>query len=195
MFIDTYNNVLPPSIASAIITVEGSKYTNYPNDPGGPTKYGWTLKSYRQLVNKNATVYDIKNLKKWNALYLYRQHFWDKYGSSKIENQELAITLVLAQINLGPYRPNKLLQKMDNEFCPIYQYKHGKRVYNNLEEDGILGSESIYRINHCKYLWPGYPYLLYYLYSKSPHISGVWSWARKGLMNRIFFVLHKDNKK
>lgn len=182
---------LPSKVESAVISVEGSKYTNYSYDPGGPTKYGWTLKSYRLLINKNATKETIKNLSKSDAMHYYYVNFWKFNNDDRINNKKLATTLLLSQINLGATRPNKVIQNMVNEFCPTYAIYKNKKIYNDLRKDGVLGSSSIYRINHCKYLWPGYPYILYYYYSKSKNISSVWKWAKKGLTRRIFYELHE----
>ena len=164
-----------------ICKFEGTKYTNDPKDPGGPTKYGWTLGTYKKLIDPNATANTINNLTKYSAMSYYKQYFWDKYGAYRLSNRKLAISLLLAQINLGPYRPNRMLQTMDNHYC-----------HDGLKEDGILGAQSIKRINHCKYLWPGFPYILYYFYSNNPKIKPVWKWAHKGLKRRILHGLNHD---
>jgi len=181
---------MPAKAQHAIIVAEGEKYTDLPKDPGGPTKYGWTLRSYRNVANRHATKYDIMNLSKYEALKLYEIHFWKKNNDDKIKNKKLAATLFLAQVNLGPSRPNKLLQNMVNDYCPRNIKFHSKTINYNLKVDGIIGSKTIEAVNNCKYVWPGYPYVLYYLYHSSPSIAPVWKWARRGLTNRIFYILH-----
>lgn len=161
-------------VVPIIIKYEGTKYTDDPKDPGGPTKFGWTLNTYRRLIDKNATKFTIRHLTKYQAMNYYKKYFWDGYGASEISNRKLAKTLLLAQINLGPYRPSKLLQNMTNRYC-----------HTHLKEDGRLGKKSIKEINGCKYLWPGYAYVLYYFYSSNKNIAPVWKWAKKGLRNRI----------
>lgn len=163
-------------VVPIIFKYEGRDYVNDPRDPGGPTKFGWTLKSYKRLIDPKATKESIKNLTESNASLYYKKYFWERYGASKIKNRRLSITLLLAQVNLGPYRPSRILQRESNEFCG-----------SELKEDGILGGKSIKSINNCKYLWPGFPYVLYYFYSNNKKIGPVWKWAKNGLRNRIFY--------
>lgn len=171
---------LPDYIEKAIIQAEGTLFTNYKYDPGGPTKYGWTLKSYKATINPRANMETIRSLTQEDAMKYYYQYFWKLYGAYRLKNEKLATAVMLAQINLGPSRPNKLLQKMSNDFC---------NKYKKLPINGKLDINSAYNINNCKYLWPGYPYILYYMYKDSSHIKKVWSWAQEGLKNRIFYGL------
>lgn len=164
-----------------IAKYEGTQYTNDPKDPGGPTKYGWTLSTYRKLIDPKATVFTIQNLTKDKSMGYYKKYFWDRYGASKLSNRKLSTSLLLSQINLGPYRPNRLLQNMDNHYC-----------HDGLKEDGILGDKSIKAINQCRYLWPGFPYILYYFYSNNPKIAPVWKWAHRGLRRRILHGVSHD---
>jgi len=173
---------IPADIQRAIIKYEGSKYTNDAKDPGGPTKYGWTLKSYRYYVDKNATISDIKSMTSAEAIKYYDRYFWKKYNSYKIQNHNLAGTVLLAQINLGPVRPNKLLQRMSNVFCD-----------SNIKVDGVLGSRSIKAINSCRHLWPGFPYVLFHYYNSAPTLQPVMRWARRGLRRRVLHYVQSDN--
>lgn len=177
----TPNGFLPYKAQEAIIRLEGSKLVTSPLDPGAPSKYGWTLTTYRNLINPNATIDDISNLKPLYASHLYYQYFWKRYNIYKINNRKLAISLFLAVVNTSPDVPVKVLQDMTNKYCP-------QKI--KLKVDGILGSKTIYRVNNCKYLWPGYPYLLYDAYSKSRRYAKVWSWASNGLTKRIFYEIN-----
>lgn len=180
-FVNKEPPTLPISIQKAVSKVEGKYFVNDHRDPGGPTKFGWTLKTYQSLVNNKATISTIKNLTAPEAMRQYYVHFWKPYGAYRINNMDLSTSLFLAQINIGPKRPNVLIQTLTNDFC--YSKKE-------LKEDGIIGPLSAQRINDCSHLWPGFPYILYYMYSKSKHIADVWRWARRGLINRIFYGLH-----
>jgi len=168
-------------VVPIICKYEGTRYTDDPKDPGGPTKFGWTLRSYRNIINSKATISTLKNLTKTKAMSYYKSYFWDRYGASKISNRKLAITLVLSQINLGPYRPSKLLQTMTNRYC-----------HSGIKEDGILGKNSVNAINNCKYVWPGFTYVLYFYYSNNSRIAPVWKWAHRGLIERIFHGVSHD---
>lgn len=176
-----YHNYFWNEVVPAIIKYEGSDYVNDPADPGGPTKYGWTLHTYKRVINHQATADTIMKLTQNEAMTYYKTYFWDRYGASQLAKGTLATTLMLAQINLGPYRPNLLLQKMTNHYCNTH-----------LKLDGIIGVHSTQAINSCKYLWPDYPYVLYYFYSSTPKIQPVWKWAHKGLRNRIFHGVDHD---
>lgn len=157
-----------------LIKYEGSSYTNNPKDPGGPTKCGWTLKSYRDMVNSKASVRDIKTLNCNRAALLYEKYFWIPYGSSRILNRNVSIAVLLAQVNLGPTRPNKLLQRMTNYLCDYH-----------LKVDGVIGTKSIEAINNCDHLWPGFPYILFHYYATNPQITPVMQWASRGLRRRV----------
>tara|TARA_R110000796_G_scaffold132028_1_gene247511 strand:- start:3593 stop:4174 length:582 start_codon:yes stop_codon:yes gene_type:complete len=158
-----------------LMKYEGIIYHDNPKDPGGPTKFGWTLKSYRQTVSRNATKETIRSMTKDEARILYKKYWWVKYSASKIKSKKLAIQLFIAQINMGPYRPNRVLQEMVNDICD-----------NNIRMDGILGSNSLKYINRCARLANGYPYYLHLTYKNDPEVSAVWKWAKKGLRHRIF---------
>ena len=195
-FPQTYG-YLPTHTFIALKRLEGSTLVTDLNDPGAPSKYGWTLTTYRKLVKYNASVNNIRNLSSRKADALYYRYFWKPNNLDKIRNNKLATTLFFAIINTSPKVPIKILQKMTNKFCPLKIKFHGKIKNYYLDIDGILGTETLYRVNHCKYLWPGYPYLLYYAYSKSKRYAKVWKWAHKGLTNRIFYEINwrKYNEK
>lgn len=184
MMINSVNNkneYFNKHVAPIIIHYEGSKFINDPKDPGGPTKYGITLKTLRRISGKKTSINTLKNLTEQKAIKYYKEYFWDRYGAYKIKNRRLSLTLLLSQINLGPYRPNLLIQKDVNKLC-----------HTHIVTDGIIGNKSIKAINNCRYLWPGYPYVLYYFYADSKSIKPVWRWAKKGLKRRIFFGVNHE---
>jgi len=168
---------MPDEVNRVILKYEGTTYTNDPRDAGGPTKYGWTLRTYKQIY-PDATVDDIKNLTEQRALDLYEIHFWDRYGARYITDNELAATVLLAQINLGYKRPNILLQQMTNAFCD-----------SNLQIDGLLGHDSIHAVNRCKSTQIGYPYVIFY--DKYLGFKSM-SWAKKGLRARVMHYTTND---
>lgn len=163
---------LPDQIVNLILKYEGSTYSNDPRDPGGATKYGWTLKSYKNIF-PTATVDDIKNLTQDEAMDLYDKYWWQKYGANKITSIKTANTLLLAQINMGPSKPNKLLQQLCNEFGDY-----------NLIIDGLLGEQSIHAINNCPYIENSFPGILFHdLYM--PLINHGMEHYKKGWRNRV----------
>jgi lysozyme family protein len=63
-------------IISDVVQDEGSRYTNYANDPGGPTKYGITIPAFTEFMGKQMTADDISciNLETAKAFYTYLFH-------------------------------------------------------------------------------------------------------------------------
>lgn len=59
-----------------VLAHEGG-YVNHPSDPGGPTKYGITLATYRQYVKPNATAADVKAMPIAHAKTIYKAKYWD----------------------------------------------------------------------------------------------------------------------
>lgn len=165
------SNVMP-----YVYKYEGEYYHNYKWDPGGPTKYGITLSTYRALIDRNADAFILKHLTKEDASLIYFDFFWLPNNDNLLTNKMLAKALFLAQINLGSTRPNRLLQDFANDLC---NYK--------LAVDGILGYESITAINKCSNIWPGYPYVLFYLYYNNLKGTKLWDIGSAGFKNRIFF--------
>lgn len=172
---------MPPEVNKVIVMFEGSTYTNDPRDAGGPTKYGWTLNGYRRMVDPKATIDTIKNLIEQQALDLYEKHFWNKYGTRYIQDEELAGTVLLAQINLGAKRPNILLQQMTNAFCG-----------DHLKVDGLLGKETIHAVNRCQQTQIGYPYVIFY--DKYIGFKSM-QWAGNGLRARVLHYTWNDRTK
>jgi len=158
---------IPDIIKEGILKYEGSVFTNDPRDPGGATKYGWTLKTYK-MIFPGANVNDLKSMTWEQALELYEDHFWVVHGTQYIRPDSLAGTLLLAQINMGASRPNKLLQQVCNELCDC-----------NLKIDGLLGKMTVYKVNNCSRLDDAYPYILWHdkympLVNKMPYYKKGW---------------------
>lgn len=111
-----------------ILQLEGG-YVNHPNDPGGETKFGISKRSYPHL--------DIRNLTREQAIEIYRQDWWHKYGYSRINDQSIATKTFDMAINMGAAQAHKLLQRAANQ------------VYggNILVDDGIVGPKTLSLVN------------------------------------------------
>jgi lysozyme family protein len=97
-------------ILDEIIKAEGSRYTNRPNDRGGPTKYGVTLKAYRDYVDENATELTIRNLTEAEARAFYNRFYITEPKFDKIH--PLVMPLVVdCGVNHGQKRAAKWFQK------------------------------------------------------------------------------------
>jgi lysozyme family protein len=52
-------------------------YSNHPADPGGPTKFGITIRDYRRYVNPRAGAADVRAMRLDEAKAIYRARYWD----------------------------------------------------------------------------------------------------------------------
>ena len=92
-----------------VIQREG-KYTNDPDDKGGPTKYGITLATLATYRGRPMTAADVANLSTYEAALIYRANF---YHSPRIDSlpAELQPVVFDVGVNSGPPRAVMLLQK------------------------------------------------------------------------------------
>lgn len=89
-----------------ILKWEGSKYTNDPNDPGGPTKYGVTLSTWKRVgVDKDndgdIDAEDVKLLTVEDCKLVLKLGYWDQWKADRILNQSVANILVDWVYNSG----------------------------------------------------------------------------------------------
>lgn len=89
----------------------GDKYTNDPDDPGGPTKYGITLATLSAWRHKKCTAQDVKNMSELEAREIYRMVFYLEPGYSKLSSEILAAVMMDAAVNHGPSQATKQLQR------------------------------------------------------------------------------------
>jgi lysozyme family protein len=86
-------------------------YANHPSDPGGATKHGITLATFRRLVKPHATADDLKQMDPETAEDIYRRIYW-----SAVSGDELPAGVDLCVfdhgVNAGPTRAIKLLQRV-----------------------------------------------------------------------------------
>lgn len=59
-----------------VLAHEGG-YVNHPRDPGGPTKFGITIATYRRYVKTDANADDIRNMQLPQAKEIYRRGYWN----------------------------------------------------------------------------------------------------------------------
>ena len=97
-------------------------YVFNPNDPGGETNFGISKKSYPNT--------DIKNLKRIDAIEIYRRDYWKKVCGNDILDQLSAEVLFDAAVNIGVRRASKLAQA-----CVL------------AKQDGIIGRRTLHKLN------------------------------------------------
>lgn len=129
----------------AITTVlkhEGG-YGDNPNDPGGPTKYGISLRWYLEFGRDldgdgDIDADDVRALTEPLAVEEYREHFWlPAYDS--INDQRVATKVLDLAVNMGAHQAHVLVQRALN------------RLGRSVSVDGILGRrESVPAINACE---------------------------------------------
>lgn len=133
----------------AIVTVlkhEGN-FVNDPDDPGGATNFGISLRFIHQNLPQSLkdmidldddgviSVEEIRNMKVEVARNIYLVCWWEKYQYAQIENQDLATKVFDLAVNMGAPQAHKLLQRAIR----------ASGVY--LVDDGILGPKTFAAID------------------------------------------------
>lgn len=116
-------------ILDDIIRREGDKYTNRKSDRGGPTKYGITLATLRDVRGPHITAEDVKNLTEPEAREIYRELYIKRPGFDRILDPRLRAFIIDFGVNSGPTRAAMALQRMIGT-----------------PADGIIGPDTIARL-------------------------------------------------
>lgn len=138
-------------IIDNLLFLEGG-FVNNRNDSGGATNFGISCKFLKSLCEKDNIllssfdkdgdgkigVSDIKNLTKEDAIYLYRNFFWEKYNFHLLPPIILVQKVFETSVNMGAKPAIKNLQKSINVFLP---------TDSKLIVDGIIGDKTIQAIN------------------------------------------------
>ena len=119
-----------------LLKAEGG-YVNHPNDKGGATNFGISLKTYR-TVDPEATEDTIKALTRDKAVAYYRQYWWNVGPYALLHDQTLANKLFVTAVNLGTVRMTRLLQRTINGM---------ERLQTPLVIDGRFGPKTIAAVN------------------------------------------------
>lgn len=127
-----------------VIKHEGG-FVNNPNDPGGATKYGISLrwlKSIGDLVGDfdhdgNVDINDIRQMTLEQAKDIYRKEWWDKYKYSLIREQTIATKVFDMTVNMGTKQAHKLVQRA----------LWSTNGYKIIKDDGVLGELTLALVN------------------------------------------------
>lgn len=120
-------------IIDNVIETEGG-FVDHPDDAGGPTNFGITLKLYK-TYKPRATVENLKNIKKADAHLIYYDEFFVK---TKIEEifkiaPNIGTELFDCAINMGPGTAVMMFQR-----CLNVLNRNGKD-YADLPVNGVIG--------------------------------------------------------
>lgn len=85
-------------------------YSNHPKDPGGPTKYGITMKNLQRWEKRKVSIRDVKNVTKEKARRIYKSWYWDKVKADQMPSGVDYVVFDFG-VNAGPSRSAKTLQK------------------------------------------------------------------------------------
>ncbi len=137
-------------LALPTIFLHEGRYVNHPNDPGGATNFGISLRFLKSTgdldkdgwpdgdINHDGRIDtdDIKQMSEVNAVNLYGMYFWARFDYGRIDDQDIATKIFDLCINMGNVGAHKCMQRALRSASGII-----------LVEDGILGSQSFKAIN------------------------------------------------
>jgi len=102
---------LVADILEDVMRAEGwDRYTDHPDDRGGPTKWGITLKAYQDLVESEATASTIRALTESEARAFYFRFYVVEPSFDKVHPLVMPL-LVDCGVNHGTKRAAKWFQK------------------------------------------------------------------------------------
>lgn len=124
--------MIPPKIdliISEIIRREGSKFTNDPDDRGGPTKYGITLATLQQVRGASMTAHDVQELTEAEARDIYEQLYVRPFEKSYGGDPDLLHLIVDGAVNHGVARMQTWLNEVNTvNLNIVYKYILQRRI-------------------------------------------------------------------
>lgn len=87
-------------------------FVNDPDDSGGATNKGITLKTFRSFYGQNKTVEDLKTISDQQWIHIFLNGYWNKCQASNINNQSVANIFVDWAWGSGPGTAIKQVQKI-----------------------------------------------------------------------------------
>ena len=115
-------------------------YTNDPDDKGGATKYGITVRTLTAIRfdvdgDGDVTENDVKSLTYSQAKDILKRKYWDVIQADSIESERIAIKLFDCAVNMGPARATRIAQEALNDL------RYGLVV------DGLMGPKTLSALN------------------------------------------------
>lgn len=104
-------SVTTEEILERVLVAEGwPRYTEHPNDRGGPTKGGVTLRTLEAWRGRRCTRAELKRLKKDEALLIFKRQYAEQNGIQKFDGHIIQPQLVDNAILSGPQTAVRDLQ-------------------------------------------------------------------------------------
>lgn len=133
-----------------IVLAHEGGFVDHPDDPGGATNLGISLRFIR--ANYRVAEFDVdgdgdldaddmRELSRDKAIEIYRVQFWNRYRYGEIGDLSVAIKLFDLCVNMGPRQAHKLIQRA----CRANGW--------TLTEDGLIGPNTLRAINSMR-PWP-----------------------------------------
>jgi len=99
-------------IISAVLLEEGDRFTDRPDDRGGPTKFGITLATLtRFYAPLEVTVETLKALNEGTARVIYTSEFFQEPGFAAITDEPLAALCIDSAVQHGVPEAVEMLQR------------------------------------------------------------------------------------
>ena len=127
------------AIIDKALTEESGKYTNNPNDPGGPTRWGVTLAELAEFRGRPVSASDVAMLTQseaWSILYAKYVHA-PKFDQVVKISTSIGAKLIDAGINIGQPTVAMYLQRCLNAFN-----LRGTK-YPDMKVDGVVGAGTL----------------------------------------------------
>lgn len=135
--------------AVEVLLLHEGGFVDHPDDPGGATNYGvslrWLLSQFTvEGLNPDTFDFDgdgdvdandIKLMPREAAIELYRLKWWNEYGYAQIADQAIATRMFSFSVNVGASQAHKFIQRA----CRACEW--------DLVDDGLLGPRSFGAIN------------------------------------------------
>lgn len=134
---------------NVVLKHEGG-FSDDPNDPGGATNYGISLRYLRTVGDLDGDGYldgdfdhdgdvdaeDIRRMSMQNAVSIYKSQWWDRYGYESINSQDVATKVFDLAVNMGARQAHIIVQRAL------------RAVGKVVKEDGVIGPVTMAAINN-----------------------------------------------
>ena len=114
--------------APHLLQLEGG-YVWHPEDKGGPTNTGITLRTFRQHCGQDRTIADLKEMSYGTWCKIMKEQYWDKCRADEISSQSVADIVVDWSVNSGLVGLRKVQEILSQK------------------PDGIVGPKTLAAIN------------------------------------------------